>query len=60
MTAKFLCGTGAKLSMISLDLIDDAEPLALAKRIAASTRRAVTVRDADRKMITIIDAAPKH
>lgn len=61
MTAKFLVlGTGAKLSMISLDLINDAEALALARRIATSTGRAVTVRDADGVVMATIEAAPKN
>lgn len=61
MTAKFLVlGTGAKLSMISLDLVNDAEALALARRIAASTGRTVTVRDADGVVTATIEAAPKN
>lgn len=61
MNPKFLhLDPGAKRTMISLDLIDDEEALALARRIADGTGRTVTVRDANGEIIETVRAAPKN
>ena len=53
-------GSGAKLSMISLDLAGAEEALALARRMAEHTGRSVTVRDADGEILETIQAHPKN
>lgn len=47
-------------SMISLDLAHDAEALAVARLIADSTGRAVTVRATDGEIIEVVGPSPKN
>ena len=46
--------------MVTLDLADAEEALAVAKRMAEKTGRTVTVRDADGEVLGTISASPKH
>ena len=55
-----LVGSGAKISMVALDLADAEEALALARRMAEQTGRTVTVRDADGEVLGTIAASPKN
>lgn len=53
-------GSGATLSMISLDLADAEEALAVARRLAEHTGRNVTVRDADGEILDTIEAVARN
>jgi hypothetical protein len=53
-------GNGIKLSMITLDLADAEEALALARQMVERTGRSVTVRDANGEILKAIEAAIKH
>ena len=53
-------GSGAKLSMVSFDLADPEEALAMARRMAEQTGRTVTVRDANGEVVGTIQAQPKN
>jgi hypothetical protein len=55
-----LVGSGATLSMITLDLADAEEAVAMARRMADHTGRTVIVRDADGEILDTIKASAKH
>jgi hypothetical protein len=52
--------TPRKYSMIALDLHDEEEALALAKRLAEQTGRTVTVRDADQDLLGTFKGPTKN
>lgn len=55
-----LVGSGAKVSMIALDLDDPDEALELARRVVDQTGRAVKIRDASGEVIATIRPPPKN
>jgi hypothetical protein len=55
-----LVGSGAKVSMIALDLDDPDEALAVAEQVAQQTGRTVTIRDAKGEIIAKIRAPIKN
>lgn len=61
MKTKFLVlSPNTNFQMISLELSDDAEALALAEHIAESTGRIVTVRRADGEIIEKVGPSPRN
>ena len=53
-------GSGAKLSLVTLDLAYAEEALTLAKRMAEHTGRTVTVRDADGELLETFEAVARN
>jgi hypothetical protein len=53
-------GSGAKLSMITVDFADAEEALTMARRVAEHTGLTVIVRDVDGEILDTIEAVVRH